>query len=191
MVTESIAELTARKEAGLPELPVLRDLDASYYLRQERDGLLVGPYENKESMRVHGEWVPDVSAKDIGNNDGDGGVSSGKGVPPGFGKELFGSDLDRIGDNVAMAMERVPCMGEAGILNVTCGPIDYTPDVYPMVGPWQGGESTSRPGGNNAPSGQQGMWLACGMAYGIAHAGGVGKYLADWITTGEPPYELR
>ena len=26
--------------------------------------------------------------------------------------------------------------------------------------------------------------------YGIVHAGGVGKYLADWITTGEPPYDL-
>ena len=26
--------------------------------------------------------------------------------------------------------------------------------------------------------------------YGIVHGGGVGKFLADWIQTGEPPYDL-
>jgi hypothetical protein len=26
--------------------------------------------------------------------------------------------------------------------------------------------------------------------YGIIHAGGVGKYLSDWILQGEPPFDL-
>lgn len=26
--------------------------------------------------------------------------------------------------------------------------------------------------------------------YGIIHAGGVGKYLSDWILHGEPPFDL-
>ena len=27
-------------------------------------------------------------------------------------------------------------------------------------------------------------------SYGIIHGGGVGKYMADWILNGEPPYDL-
>lgn len=26
--------------------------------------------------------------------------------------------------------------------------------------------------------------------YGIIHSGGVGKFLSDWIMSGEPPYDL-
>jgi len=26
--------------------------------------------------------------------------------------------------------------------------------------------------------------------YGIIHSGGVGKFLSDWIVSGEPPYDL-
>lgn len=26
--------------------------------------------------------------------------------------------------------------------------------------------------------------------YGVIHAGGIGKFLSDWIRTGEPPYDL-
>ena len=38
------------------EIPVLRDLEESYYLRMERDGLLVGPYEEQSKMRTVDEW---------------------------------------------------------------------------------------------------------------------------------------
>ena len=31
-------------------------------------------------------------------------------------------------------------------------------------------------------------WLF--LRYGIVHAGGVGKYIADWIINGEPDYNL-
>lgn len=41
------------------------------------------------------------------------------------------------------------------------------------------------------------MYLICNMpptfvskSYGIIHAGGVGKFLSDWILHGEPPFDL-
>uniref|UniRef100_A0A8C2VWM2 Dimethylglycine dehydrogenase, mitochondrial n=1 Tax=Chinchilla lanigera TaxID=34839 RepID=A0A8C2VWM2_CHILA len=152
VVTSTIPEVQALKR----ELPVLRDLEGSYYLRQERDGLLFGPYENQERMKVQDTWVT-------------------SGVPPGFGKELFESDLDRIMEHVQVAMEMVPVLQKANIINVVNGPITYSPDILPLVGPHQG---------------LRNYWVAVGFGYGIIHAGGVGKYLSDWILQGEPPFDL-
>lgn len=152
VVTATVPEVKALTR----ELAVIRDLEASYYLRQERDGLLFGPYETMDKMVLQDSWVRD-------------------GVPPGFGKELFESDLDRIMDHVEMAMEMVPVLKTADIINTVSGPITYTPDLLPMVGPHQG---------------VQNYWTAIGFGYGIIHAGGIGKFLSDWIVNGEPPYDL-
>ncbi|XP_043246255.1 dimethylglycine dehydrogenase, mitochondrial-like, partial [Amphibalanus amphitrite] len=151
VVTSAIPEVRALKR----ELPVLRDLEGSYYCRQERDGLLIGPYEHQDSMNLSEDWVL-------------------QGVRKGFGRELFAPDLDRIETNLEMAMERIPCFGQASIQSVVNGPITYSPDVLPMVGP------TLLPN----------MWVAVGFGYGIVHGGGVGKFLADWMQRGEPPYHL-
>ncbi|KAG1937093.1 dimethylglycine dehydrogenase, mitochondrial [Pimephales promelas] len=152
VVTATVPEV---KALGT-ELPVIRDLEGSYYLRQERDGLLFGPYESEEKMVLQDSWIRD-------------------GVPPGFGKELFESDLDRIMDHVEMAMEMVPVLKNADIINIVSGPITYTPDLLPMIGPHQGAHN---------------YWTAIGFGYGIIHSGGVGKFLSDWIMSGEPPYDL-
>ncbi|KAM4709681.1 dimethylglycine dehydrogenase, mitochondrial [Discoglossus pictus] len=152
VVTATVPEVKALKK----ELPVLRDLEGSYYLRQERDGLLFGPYESPEKMKLQESWVTD-------------------GVPPGFGKELFESDLDRIMVHVEAAMEMVPVLKKADIVNIVSGPITYSPDILPMVGPHQG---------------VQNYWVAVGFGYGIIHAGGIGKFLSDWIMDGEPPFDL-
>uniref|UniRef100_A0A663N1F9 Dimethylglycine dehydrogenase n=1 Tax=Athene cunicularia TaxID=194338 RepID=A0A663N1F9_ATHCN len=152
VVTSTIPEVKALKT----ELPVIRDLEGSYYLRQERDGLLFGPYESEEKMKLQDSWVTN-------------------GVPPGFGKELFESDLDRIMEHVEAAMEMVPVLKKADIVNTVAGPITYSPDILPMVGPHQGVRN---------------YWVAIGFGYGIIHAGGIGKYLSDWILEGEPPFDL-
>uniref|UniRef100_A0A8C5ENU7 Dimethylglycine dehydrogenase, mitochondrial n=1 Tax=Gouania willdenowi TaxID=441366 RepID=A0A8C5ENU7_GOUWI len=152
VVTATVPEVKALKK----ELAVIRDLEGSYYLRQERDGLLFGPYEKMEKMVVQDSWVRD-------------------GVPPGFGKELFESDLDRIMEHVEMAMEMVPVLKKADIINIVSGPITYTPDLMPMVGPHHGVRN---------------YWTAIGFGYGIIHAGGMGKFLSDWMVNGEPPYDL-
>ncbi|XP_077988921.1 dimethylglycine dehydrogenase, mitochondrial-like [Glandiceps talaboti] len=152
VITSTIPEVKALEK----ELPVIRDLEGSYYLRQERTGLLIGPYESGEKMKLQDSWVAE-------------------GVPPGFGKELFESDLDRIDENLAAAMEMVPVLKTADIQSVVCGPITYTPDILPMVGPYQGLHN---------------YWCLVGFGYGIIHSGGVGKYITDWIMDGEPPYDL-
>uniref|UniRef100_A0A8C3UGQ2 Dimethylglycine dehydrogenase n=1 Tax=Catharus ustulatus TaxID=91951 RepID=A0A8C3UGQ2_CATUS len=152
VVTSTIPEVKALKT----ELPVIRDLEGSYYLRQERDGLLFGPYESEEKMKLQESWVTN-------------------GVPPGFGKELFESDLDRIMEHIEAAMEMVPVLRKADIVNTIAGPITYSPDILPMVGPHQGVRN---------------YWVAIGFGYGIIHAGGMGKYLSDWIIEGEPPFDL-
>ncbi|XP_072038740.1 dimethylglycine dehydrogenase, mitochondrial-like [Amphiura filiformis] len=151
-VTSTIPEVAALKS----ELPVVRDLEGSYYLRQERDGLLVGPYEKPHRMRLQDSWVED-------------------GVPPGFGRELFESDLERISEHLEMAMHRVPVLAKGDIQSVISGPITYSPDVLPLVGP-----NLER----------RNYWVAGGTGYGIIHSGGVGKYMSDWIIDGEPPYDL-
>ena len=53
-VTESLPELAGRLGDG-ERVPVLRDLAGSSYIRQERDGLLVGPYERE--VALHTEWA--------------------------------------------------------------------------------------------------------------------------------------
>nr|CAD7453135.1 unnamed protein product [Timema tahoe] len=138
------------------EIPVLRHLDGSFYLRQEReDCLVVGPYESPDTMKTREDWLT-------------------RGVPPGFGKELFPSDVERLSPHLDAAMELVPSLKTASVKSVVCGPITYTPDVLPMVGP------TLLPN----------MWLAVGFSYGIVHAGCFGRFLAEWLLTGEPPCEV-
>jgi len=151
LVTKSVPEVQALKE----EIPVIRHLEGSFYFRMERDGLLVGPYESAESMVQMKEWAE-------------------VGVTPGFGKELYPGDLDRLAPHLEVCMEAFPCFQNAEITTVVNGPITYTPDILPIVGP------------SMLPN----MWLACGFGYGIAHGGGVGKYLSSWIIDGEAPQEL-
>ena len=38
------------------ELPVIRDLSGGYYMRQERNGLLWGPYEHESKMKLCDDW---------------------------------------------------------------------------------------------------------------------------------------
>ncbi|XP_054715823.1 dimethylglycine dehydrogenase, mitochondrial-like [Uloborus diversus] len=152
MITKPIKEVQNLKT----EPPVLRHLEGSFYLRAERGGLLVGPYEYTHKMKVIEEW-------------------STQGVPKGFGKELFQPDLDRLTDHLEVAMNLIPLIREADVQTVVNGPIMYTPDLMPMLGPC-----------NDLPN----MWLALGFGYGIIHSGGAGKYIAEWILNGEPPFDL-
>lgn len=55
VVTATVPEVKALTK----ELTVIRDLEGSYYLRQERDGLLFGPYEKMEKMVLQDSWVRD------------------------------------------------------------------------------------------------------------------------------------
>jgi dimethylglycine dehydrogenase len=151
VVTETIGEFEAHNKAGLPELPVLRDDRNRFYLRQENDGLILGPYEpNPESWAING-------------------------VPEGFGAELMTPDYDILEPFIEGTIQRVASFGDAGIKTVVNGPIAHTPDALPLVGP--------APGLCN-------YWLAEGMVAGICYGGGVGRYLAEWITEGSPTIDM-
>jgi len=151
IVTDEIPELLERKKAGLPEMPVLRESDASYYLREERQGLILGPYEKGAKA-----WAVD-------------------GVPKGFGQELLPGDIDRLEPHIEAAINRVPIFAKAGIKDCINGPIPYTPDGNPIVGPaW----------------GLKNFWLNDGHSFGIIAAGGAGWQLAEWIVEGEPGIDM-
>ncbi len=111
IVTDVDPALKAYRGEGHGELPVLRESDASYYLREERLGWILGPYE-------HGAPACFV-----------------EGVPPTFEKDLFPGDLERLMPHVEAAMKRVPSFENAGIKDIVNGPISYAPDGNPMVGP--------------------------------------------------------
>jgi dimethylglycine dehydrogenase len=148
LITAEIDELKAR---GKP-LPLLRDPDESYYLRQERHALLLGPYEHENA---NAQWLD--------------------GLPDDFSFQLFGDDLDRIEPYIVDACARVPLLADAGIQKVINGPVPYTPDGNPLIGP--------TPGIDNA-------FEACAFSFGITQAGGAGKLLADWIVDGQPEWDL-
>lgn len=114
---EEIPELAAwTKEAG-HKLPLLRDVDSSYYLRQEKTGMNLGPYE--KNCRAH--WA---SAADP--------------MPDDFSFQLFPDDLDRLEWYLDDAVRRVPILGTAGLSKVINGPIPYAPDGNPLIGPMPG-----------------------------------------------------
>ena len=113
LITEGIPELAERDK----KLPLLRDPDSSYYLRQEKDGLLLGPYE--KNCRAHWTTADDP-------------------MPEDFSFQLYSDDLERLEWYIEDACARVPLLGTAGITRVVNGPIPYAPDGLPLIGPMPG-----------------------------------------------------
>ncbi len=134
-----------------PEHPVVRDADAQSYAREERGGWILGIYEEGAPARFE------------------------YGVPDSFRADLFPLDLDRIAEQYMKMAERVPSCAESGLKDDFNGPICYTPDGNPLVGP--------------AP-GLRNMWLAEGFSFGITAAGGTGYYLAQMMTEGEAEIDM-
>ena len=117
VLTSQVPEIEAWSKENGGKLPLVRDVDVSYYLRQEKHGFNIGPYE--PNCKAHWEKTDDP-------------------VPDDFSFQLYPDDLDRIEDIVADAMERVPLAGEAGIERIINGPIPYAPDGLPLIGPMPG-----------------------------------------------------
>ena len=117
LLTENTTELEDYSARTGGKLPLLRDVDSSYYLRQEKFGFNLGPYE--ENCRAH--WV-----------------DSDDPMPADFSFQLWPDDIDRISWHIEDAMARVPLLGEAGMSRVINGPIPYAPDGNPLIGPMPG-----------------------------------------------------
>lgn len=111
LVTEDIPEIAELKK----ELPLILDLDAEIYMRQERQGMLVGVYE-KDAI----PWAVGGTPWDYGET------------------ELLPPQLDRLTDALVKGYERFPAVAEAGIRRIVNGPFTFTPDGNPLVGPVPG-----------------------------------------------------
>ena len=151
IVTEPDPDLVAWRAAGNPEHPVLRDADAKWYVREERGGWILGPYERNAPARFE------------------------FGVPDSFRADLFPLDLERIEEEYMSMIHRIPSSETVGLKDDFNGPICYTPDGNPLVGP--------------AP-GLRNMWLAEGFSFGITAAGGTGYYLAQLMVEGEAEIDM-
>ncbi|WP_170447729.1 GcvT family protein [Ruegeria arenilitoris] len=117
LLTDEIPEVEAWSKENGGKLPLLRDVDISYYLRQEKHGFNLGPYE----PNCKGHWMTEDDP-----------------MPEDFSFQLWNDDLDRIEDIVTDAMERVPLMATSGVGRVINGPIPYAPDGLPLIGPMPG-----------------------------------------------------
>ena len=119
LLTEQIPEIEAWSKEHGGKLPLIRDVDVSYYLRQEKHGYNLGPYE--PNCKAH--WLGEEK------------------MPEDFSFQLWQQDLDRIEDIVVDAMARVPLMESSGVSSVINGPIPYAPDGLPLMGPMPGVEN--------------------------------------------------
>ncbi|WP_375229673.1 GcvT family protein [Roseobacter sp. S98] len=116
-LTDEIPELAEWTAEKGHKMPMIRDVDISYYLRQDKNGLNLGPYER--NCKAH--WVtPDDP------------------MPEDFSFQLYPDDLERLEFYIEDAMERVPALGTAGVGRNINGPIPYAPDGLPMIGPMPG-----------------------------------------------------
>lgn len=96
-------------------------------------------------------------------------------VPADFNGRLLAEDWDRFEEIAANSRLRVPAMADAGIRKVINGPEAFTPDNEFCLGETSVG----------------GFFVAAGFcAHGIAGAGGVGRLMAEWITSGEPSMDV-
>jgi glycine cleavage system T protein len=136
------------KPSGLPrDMPTMRDPSLLVYFRGESGGLVTGGYE-----RDPAPW-------------------SLEGIPSDFNNKLLEPDWDRFSPLFEAAIERVPELADAEIVQLVNGPEAFTPDGEFILGPTEIG----------------GFWVAAGFcAHGIAGAGGMGRLMAEWIVDGQP-----
>jgi len=92
------------------DLPIIRDLDGSIYVRHYRGGLLVGAFE------------PDGRPRTTAS------------IPPDFAFGEFEPDLEHFARPLAQATVRVPALGKARFAHYLCAPESFTPDGNFLLG---------------------------------------------------------
>ncbi len=136
-----------------PNTPVVRDPDKLFYCREDVGSFLIGAFETNPK-----EW-------------------SVKGVPWEFTQELLTAEWDLFEPVMEMAMERIPILEQAEVIELINGPDAFTPDGHYALGPVPG---------------LKGFIVAAGGSInGIAGAGGVGKLISEWILEGEPSIDTH
>ncbi|MFZ1467804.1 MAG: FAD-dependent oxidoreductase [Paracoccaceae bacterium] len=138
--------------AGLTQMPVLRVPDECAYYKEDAGKILLGAFEP-----VAKPWGMD-------------------GIREDFCFDQLPEDFDHFEPILAMGINRMPMLAEAGIHTFFNGPESFTPDDRYYLG--------------EAPE-LRGYWVAAGYnSIGIASSGGAGMALAQWMNDGEPPFDL-
>ncbi len=145
--------IVTEKIAGVTSaLPTLRDPDRLTYYKEEVGGLVMGGYEPNP--------IPWPEAR----------------APEDFAFRLLEDDWEHFEPIMALALGRVPALGEAGIKQMINGLESFTPD-----GNWIIGEAPET----------RNLFIGAGFnAFGIASAGGAGMALAEWVADSAPPFDL-
>jgi glycine cleavage system T protein len=129
------------------QTPVIRDPDRLFYCREDVGAYLVGGFETNPKP-----WSTD-------------------GVPWDFTQELLPGEWELFEGIMEGAMQRIPILNEAEVIELINGPDAFTPDGYYAMGPVPG---------------LKGFYVAAGGSdNGIAGGGGVGMLMAEWILEGE------
>jgi glycine cleavage system T protein len=98
------------------------------------------------------------------------------GIPDSFEFDQLPEDIEHFEPILEAAVNRLPLLAEAGIHTFFNGPESFTPDdAYHLgLGPTM-----------------DNVWVAAGFnSVGIQSAGGAGMALAEWMDTGEKPFDL-
>ena len=90
------------------------DFEGEIYMRQERQGMLVGTYE--------AQGVPWYEHE----------------APWDFSHELLPPDIDRIAERLETGFKHFPALERAGIRQIINGPFTFAPDGNPLMGPIRG-----------------------------------------------------
>jgi dimethylglycine dehydrogenase len=114
LITEDMPEVVDFNKTSGRELMHCVDFDGEIYIRQERNGMLMGTYE--KDCRP---WSPIET-------------------PWTFGHELLAEDLERITSELEVGFRHFPAFNNAGIKTIINGPFTFSPDGNPLVGPVRG-----------------------------------------------------
>ncbi len=114
LLTEAMPEVAQINAETGKEVIHAIDFSGEIYIRQERDGMLLGTYEQRATP-----WSP-------------------KDTPWDFAQELLEPDLDRISPSLEVGFKHFPAFEKAGIRRIVNGPFTFAPDGNPLVGPVQG-----------------------------------------------------
>ncbi|GAA6161693.1 FAD-dependent oxidoreductase [Ruegeria sp. HU-ET01832] len=99
-----------------------------------------------------------------------------EGIPDSFEFDQLPEDFDHFEPILEAAVNRMPMLAEAGIHTFFNGPESFTPDDAYHLG--------------LAPE-MDNVWVAAGFnSIGIQSAGGAGMALAEWMDSGEKPFDL-
>jgi glycine cleavage system aminomethyltransferase T/glycine/D-amino acid oxidase-like deaminating enzyme len=167
-ITTAVPDLAGVDPAVEATHPMMRDQDRAMYYRQHGDRYGVGSYQHvpllvdPHDIRAHGSPAP----------------SGVPGVNPHGEHQDMPSLTPWTPEHFAAAWDDarrlLPPLSATTLDYTLNGMFSFTPDGFPVMGP--------------SPR-VRGAWVA--EAVWVTHAGGVGRVMADWITDGEPGFDVH